>query len=264
MKTFMTEEQVAEKLAKYENAQIRDKIRFEMMNKDTYKKILSLNAFFNRYVITYSGTFNHSYIYYDTENKDLEKSGISLFKEIKKNSCNLIMARMSLAGEKSVLERLANLKFSTPIGVNESLTKKMEFMTNSFQEMFAGSINFDAEYLLLKLTRSYEINTNGVEYKLFNGSGLKVKILFDFDKYKSYYTGREVEAYLATFYQLSNKETDPFFKDVVGKLVRYCKELTDAEIHKTDIIRRKTRPTVEMEIPDDELYPKKEKKLKNK
>lgn len=254
----MTPREVQKKLQQYNLDQERNKKRFEMFDKNTYKKVLALNAFFGKYVIQYETSYNRHYIYYDTENRDLEVSGVSIFKQIRGSRCELVIARSSVEGQSKILERLNGRKYSTPIGVKESPLKKIDFLKDHFKDMFAYAVEFDPEYLLRKINPVYTIDTSSVEYKLFNGVGLKVRFVFDHDEYYNAYTSRRNSADMLTLYQLSNESTDEAFFDVVSKLERYCKELSPAPDHKTTILYAKTK-----EIPkQDKAEQKRAQKAK--
>ena len=256
----MSPEEVQKKIRQYNLNEVRNKKRFEMFDKNTLKKVLELNAFFDRYVIQYEDSYGRSYVYYDTPAKDLEISGISIFKQIRGGKCELFIARSSVEGQSKILERLNGRKYSTPIGINESPLKKMEFLVAHFKDMFAYSVEFDPEYLLRKLKVAYTIDTKTTEYKLFNGVGLKVRFAFDHDDYYNSYTGRKNSAELLTLYQLSNESTDEAFFDVVSKLERYCKELSPAADHKTTILYAKTKELPKVDKKEQQRLKKLEKK----
>ena len=71
---------------------IKQKRRFEMFNDKSKEKVLELNTFFGKYIMHYEEKIKKVFTYYDTPNKDLEKSNIALFKTHIGNFTELNMA----------------------------------------------------------------------------------------------------------------------------------------------------------------------------
>ena len=55
---------------------IKQKRRFEMFNETSQAKVLELNSFFGKYQMQFEDRIKKVFIYYDTPDKDLEKSKI--------------------------------------------------------------------------------------------------------------------------------------------------------------------------------------------
>ena len=251
---------VQKKIQSYNIDVERNKKRFEMFDKKTIRKVLALNAFFERYVFSYDKSYSRNYVYYDTAEQDLGRSGISIFKELREGKCELFIARSSVEGQSKILERLNGRKYSIPIGPTESPIKKMSFLSEHFKDMFAYAVEFDPEYLLRRLQTAYTIKTETMEYRVSNGFGLKARIAFDHDEYFNAYTGRKNSAELMTLYQLSGEQTDEAFFDLISKLERYCKELSPAPDHKTTVLLAKTKEITKV----DKQTAKREKKEQDK
>jgi hypothetical protein len=71
---------------------IRQKRRFELFNERSRDKVLELNTFFGKYKMQFEDRIKKLFVYYDTPDKDLEKSNIVLFKTQIGNFCELNMA----------------------------------------------------------------------------------------------------------------------------------------------------------------------------
>ena len=57
---------------------IRQKRRFEMFNEGSQAKVLELNSFFGKYKMQFEDRIKKVFVYYDTPDKDLEKSNLKL------------------------------------------------------------------------------------------------------------------------------------------------------------------------------------------
>ena len=55
---------------------VRQKRRYEMFDKNSKNEVMNLIVFFGRYEVRDDGLIYKQYIYYDTDNLDLFKSGI--------------------------------------------------------------------------------------------------------------------------------------------------------------------------------------------
>jgi len=72
--------------------EIKQKRRYEMFNYKSREKVLELNSFFWKYNMQFEERIKKTFIYYDTPNKDLEKSNIILYKTVIGKFCELNMA----------------------------------------------------------------------------------------------------------------------------------------------------------------------------
>ena len=220
---------------------VRQKRRFELLDKSTRKDVLEINAFFRKYDMRYVGKFKKIYTYYDTKNLDLYKSGIALFRTDIGKLHTLTMTLERLYSEDNrKLQTYRNKKNVINIGKFDSLEKHKDFLRNSFLDMFNSSISFDPDFLLKSLHQTYIINTTSMEYRATNGIGLKTTYSFDEDVFYNNETKiREKGDYL-TIYQHSKESTDEDFADLISKLIRYCKSLTPIKESKIAIARRVT------------------------
>ncbi|MBQ7798674.1 MAG: hypothetical protein IJ371_06090, partial [Clostridia bacterium] len=78
---------------------VRQKRRYEMLDKNSRKEVLDLIDFFGRYQLRDDGKVYKQYIYYDTDNLDLYKSGIALFRTIINGKHTLTMTLERLYNE---------------------------------------------------------------------------------------------------------------------------------------------------------------------
>ena len=78
---------------------VRQKRRYEMLDKSSKKEVLNLIDFFGRYQVRNDGRISKQYIYYDTDNLDLYKSGIALFRTIINGKHTLTMTLERLYNE---------------------------------------------------------------------------------------------------------------------------------------------------------------------
>lgn len=238
----LSAEEIKNRLSVYEQATIRNKNRYEMFDGGSYRQVLDLIERLEQYAVVFRAKYSRSYIYYDTPTKDLEKSGIALYRSHLNKVSRLIMCRASFgSGQGNVA--LKNIKKSIIIPDRTDLKKHMPWMIDAFKDMFVTPVSFDPEYLLNRLTRVYEIHCEAREYTSMNGLGLKVKLVFDSDKYINHHTKRSATGEIVTFYHISNESTDTDYKMFVSKLERYCKELSLTQDHKTDILMYKTKLT---------------------
>lgn len=239
---------------------IRQKRRFEMFNEGSQAKVLELNSFFGKYKMQFEDRIKKVFVYYDTPDKDLEKSNIILFKTQIGNFCELNMATEKISSTITYEAKTNYKHFTKQVKLNDSLLKHKDFLIDSFANMFMSSLNFDAEFLMRKLKISYIIETTSTEYRSLNVMGLKITYSFDKDRYTNKFNNQIVTNNVLTIYQHSRPETDEDFEDLLSKLARYCKELTATNETKIMIARRKTE---QINIPTKE-DPKKAKKEKVK
>ena len=222
---------------------VRQKRRFEMLDKSSKKDVLKMNAFFKRYDLTYIGKTKKVYTYYDTEKFDLYKSGIALFRTDIGKYHTLTMTLERLYNEDNrKLQTYRNKKNVIEIGKFDNVFKHKDFLRNSFLDMFNSSINFDPDFLLKTLHVTYVINTVSQEYRSTNGVGLKATYSFDKDTFFNTETKIKQQGDYLTVYQHSKTETDEEFENLISKLIRYCKSLTPIKESKIAIARRVTVP----------------------
>lgn len=220
---------------------IKQKKRFEMFSENTKEQVLELNTFFGKYLMHFEEKVKKQFTYYDTPNHDLEKSNILLFKiQIGKfTEINMMSEKINRTYRYATRSNYKH--FKKQIRQHDSLMKHKDFLIESFKSMFISSVNFDPEFLLQKLQVSYIINTTSMEYRSTNGFGLKITYSFDKDEYISNFSNQKATADILTIYQHSNEKTNPEFEDLLGKLTRYCKELTPMSESKIQIARRMTK-----------------------
>lgn len=220
---------------------VRQKRRFEMLDQSSIKDVLKMNAFFKRYEMTYLGKKKKVYTYYDTDKLDLYKSGIALFRTDIGKTHTLTMTLERLYSEDNrKLQTYRNKKNAIDIGRNESIFKHMDFLRNSFLDMFNSSISFDPDFLLKKLRTTYVITTISKEYRSTSGVGLKCTYSFDKDMFHNHETQIKQKGDYLTIYQHSKSDTDAEFDNLISKLIRYCKSLTPIKESKIAIARAKT------------------------
>ena len=222
---------------------VRQKRRYEMLDKNSKKEVLNLINFFERYQLRDNGFVNKEFIYYDTENLDLYKCGIALFRTIINGKHTLTMALERLYNE-GIQPQNLNKHNEIQIDSKASIFEYTPFLRNSFKNMFDGSLNMDPDYLLKKINLTYTIKTLSHEFKLVNGTGLKSSLAFDQDKYINHVNGRKTSALFFTLYQHSTEETNAEYENLVSKIERYCKTLTHITHSKIDEARIKTRDIV--------------------
>ncbi|MFQ6724534.1 MAG: hypothetical protein ACLRFE_04315 [Clostridia bacterium] len=234
---------------------VRQKRRYEMLDKNSRKEVLDLILFFGRYQLRDDGMINKQYIYYDTDNLDLYKSGIALFKTVVngKHTLTMTMERFYTEG----FQPYSNKHNEIQIQPRDSIFTHTDFLRNSFKNMWDGFLNIDPDYLLKKLTVTYSITTLSHEYKLSNGTGFKATLSFDNDKYLDQRTNKKAESLFVTVYQHSREDTNDEFENLISKIERYCKTLTYINKTKVDMARSKTKI-----IPKDEIKKKNEEKKK--
>lgn len=222
---------------------VRQKRRYEMLDKNSKKEVLNLINFFERYQLRDKGFVDKQFIYYDTENLDLYKCGIALFRTIINGKHTLTMALERLYNE-GIQPQNLNKHNEIQIDPRASIFEYTAFLRNSFKNMFDSSINMDPDYLLKKINITYTIKTLSHEFKLINGTGLKASLAFDKDKYINHSNKRKTSALFFTLYQHSNAETNAEYDNLVSKIERYCKTLTHITNSKIDEARIKTRDIV--------------------
>ena len=244
---------------------VRQKRRFELLDKSSRKDVLAVNAFFGRYEMTFKGKIKKVFTYYDTPNYDLYKSGIALFRTDIGKSHTLTMTLERLYSEDNrKLQTYRNRKEVLEIGKFDNILKHLDFLRNSFLDMFNSSINFDPDFLLKKLQVTYVISTISHEYRSTDGIGLKATYSFDFDTFINHETKIKQQGYYLTIYQHSKESTDDDFTDLISKLVRYCKSITPIKESKIAIARKVTviPPTDMSKLKGKKKDDKKKKKNK--
>lgn len=243
---------------------INQKRRFEMFNTKSKEKVLELNSFFGKYIMHFEERIKKTFIYYDTPNKDLEKSNIVLFKTIIGNFTELNMATEQVNTNYHYTLRNNSKQFKKAIKPHDSILKHKDFLIDSFTSMFLSGISFDPEFLMRKLQPVYTIETISSEYRSMNLTGLKITYSFDQDKYINHINQQVAFNDVLTIYQHSNDLSNPDFEDLISKLTRYCKELTSTNETKIMIARRSTVQKVApvKEFKEDEKPTKKDKKKK--
>ena len=226
---------------------IRQKRRFEMFNEKSKEKVLELNKFFGKYNMDFEEKIKKVFTYYDTPNHDLEKSNIVLYKTQIGKFCELNMATEKVSTALRYNVRTNYKHFTKQIKPLDRILRHKEFLIDSFKAMFLSSINFDPEFLMRKLQVAYVIETTSTEYRSINMTGLKITYSFDKDIYTNYFSNQKVKANVLTIYQHSAQKTDEDFEDLIGKLTRYCKELTPTKETKIMVARRLTTIRQEQE-----------------
>lgn len=235
---------------------VRQKRRYEMFDKHSKKEVIDLILFFGRYQLRDDEVINKQYIYYDTENMDLYKSGIALFRTIVNGKHTLTMTLERLYNEDNKrLQSYSNKKNEIEIEPRSSIFNYPEFLRNSFKNMWDSAVNLDPDYLLKKLKLTYSITTKSTEVRLMNGTGLKATLSFDFDKYVNHLNNRKADGLYLTVYQHSKEDTDAEYDNITSKLERYCKSLTRIKESKVEIARKRTK-----DIPKEQVKSSKTKK----
>ncbi|MBE7076615.1 MAG: hypothetical protein E7374_01840 [Clostridiales bacterium] len=225
--------------------EIKQKRRYEMFNYKSREKVLELNSFFGKYNMQFEERIKKTFIYYDTPNKDLEKSNIILYKTVIGKFCELNMATDKTNVSSRYNYRIYAKHFQKQIKPNDKILRHKEFLIDSFKGMFLSSINFDPEFLLRKLEPAYIIETVSDEFRSVNLSGLKITYSFDRDFYTNCFSGIKTETNIMTIYQHSGEKTDEDFEDLNSKLIRYCKELTPVNSSKINLARKNTQEKLE-------------------
>ena len=220
--------------------QIKQKRRFEMFNVKSKEKVLELNTFFGKYIMHFEEKIKKVFTYYDTPNKDLEKSNIALFKTHIGNFTELNMATEKVNATYRYTVRTNYKHFKKQIKAHDNLLKHKDFLIDSFTSMFLSGINFDPEFLMRKLQPVYTIETTSTEYRSLNVTGLKITYSFDQDKYTNHINNQIIYNDILTIYQHTRESTNQDFEDLISKLTRYCKELTPTNETKIMIARRLT------------------------
>lgn len=224
---------------------VRQKRRYEMFEKKNAKEVLDIINFFGRYQLRHDDIVKKQYIYYDTDNLDLFKSGIALYRTIINGKHTLTMTLERLYNENNkFLQSYSNKRNEIPLEPSNSIFDFPEFLRNSFKNMFDGFLNFDPDYLLKKLKITYSISTISNEYRISNGSGLKLTLTFDSDTYLNHWTKKKSLGYFCTVYQHSREDTDTEFDNLTSKLERYCRSLTRIKDSKITVAREKTKTIV--------------------
>ena len=243
---------------------IRQKRRFEMFNESSKEKVLELNSFFGKYIMHFEEKIEKTFTYYDTPNHDLQKSNIVLYKTQIGNFTELNMATEKVNSSFRYTLRTHYKHFTKQIKPHDSIMKHKQFLIDNFSNMFMSSINFDPEFLMRKLQVAYVIKTTSMEYRSLNITGLKITYSFDKDIYTNHYNNQTVKANILTIYQHSAENTDEDFENLMGKLTRYCKELTPTNDTKIVIARRLTVPKAEPKQIDTKKLAKMKENLKKK
>lgn len=221
---------------------IRQKRRYEMLDKHSKKEVIDMILFFGRYQMRDDTVVNKQYVYYDTDNLDLYKSGIALFRTIINGKHTLTMTLERLYNEDNKhLQSYSTKKNEIDIEPNSSVYNYPEFLRNSFKNMWDSFINIDPDYLLKNMKITYSIATKSTEVKLVNGTGLKATLSFDYDKYTNHMNNRKSDGLYLTVYQHSKEDTDAEYDNLTSKLERYCKSLTRIKESKVEIARSRTK-----------------------
>lgn len=221
---------------------VRQKRRYEMFDKNSKKEVLDLIAFFGRYEMRNDGLIYKQYIYYDTDNLDLFKSGIALFRTVVNGKHTLTMTLERLYNEDNKrLQTYSNKKKEIDLEPGDSIFKYPEFLRNSFKNMFDSSLNLDPDYLLKKISLTYTITTTSHELRIINGTGFKATLSFDTDQYVDQRTKRKATGLYFTVYQHSREESDEEYENLISKLERYCPSLARIKESKVEIARIKTK-----------------------
>ena len=236
---------------------VRQKRRYEMLDKNSKKEVLDLIDFFGRYQLRDDGIISKQYIYFDTDNLDLYKSGIALFRTVVNGKHTLTMTLERLYNEG--LQPYSNKHNEINIGAHESIFAYPDFLRNSFKNMWDGFLNIDPDYLLKKLRVTYSIDTLSHEIRLMNGTGFKATISFDSDKYHDHWTNRKASSLFVTLYQHSREDTNDEYENLISKIERYCKSLTGITQTKVDLARTKTKVI----IKDSPKEKKKKRKIED-
>ena len=243
---------------------IRQKRRFEMFNANSKDKVLELNSFFGKYIMHFEEKIDKVFTYYDTPNYDLQKSNIVLYKTQIGNFTELNMATEKINSTYRYVLRTNYKHFTKQIRPHDSIMRHKEFLIDNFTNMFMSSINFDPEFLMKKLQVAYVIKTSSMEYRSMNVSGLKITYSFDKDIYTNNFNKQVAKADILTIYQHSDTKTDEDFENLMGKLTRYCKELTPTNDTKIIIARRMTATKAEPKLMDKIKADNKKKQEKQK
>ena len=238
---------------------ILQKRRFEMFSPKTKDKVLELNSFFGKYNMHFDSRIKKTFTYYDTPNNDLQKSNIVLFKMQIGNEVELNMATERINTTQRYAIRSNYKHFVKQIKASDSIFKHKDFLIDSFKAMFMSSVNFDPEFLFLKLQAAYVINTVSEEYRSSNITGLKITYSFDKDVYTNNRNKQKVPANILTIYQHSAPNTNQDFEDLISKLTRYLKELTPISETKIMITRRLTNIIRQPKKKTEPLDPKTKK-----
>jgi len=242
---------------------VRQKRRYEMLDKNSKNEVLNLIEFFGRYQMRNDGRINKQYIYYDTDNLDLYKSGIALFRTVINGKHTLTMTLERLYNEDNkFLQTYSNKRNEIEIDPGDSIFQYPEFLRNSFKNMWEGFLNLDPDYLLKKLKLAYTIDTVSHEYKLINGTGLKATLSFDSDSYTNHTSRKKASSLFLTVYQHSRDDTNEEYENLLSKIERYCKSLTLIKESKIDLARAKTKPRLNAKSKDKK--DKKDAKSKRK
>jgi len=219
---------------------IVQKRRFEMFSEKTKAKVLELNSFFGKYNMHFEAKIKKTFTYYDTPDNDLQKSNIVLFKTQIGSFVELNMATEKVNTTQRYAIRSNYKHFKKQIKASDSIFKHKDFLIDSFKAMFMSSVNFDPEFLFLKLKIAYVINTISEEYRSSNITGLKITYSFDKDTYLNKRNNQKVQTNILTIYQHSLPNTNESFEDLISKITRYLKELTPTSETKIMIARRLT------------------------
>ena len=241
---------------------IRQKRRFEMFNKDAKAKVLELNSFFGKYIMHFEDKIKKVFTYYDTPNLDLQKSNIVLYKTQIGNFTELNMATESNPSGFSHTSRSQYKHYVKQIKAYDSILKHKQFLIDSFANMFLSSLGFDPEFLMNKLQVAYVIKTTSMEYRSMNVTGLKITYSFDKDEYFNNFNKITATTNILTVYQHSPANTDEDFKNLIDKLVRYCKELTPTTDRKITLARKLTTPKAQPTLMDSIKMDNQRKKSK--
>ncbi len=229
---------------------IRQKQRFYMFSEKTKDKVLELNSFFGKYMMSFDDKVKKTFTYYDTPDHDLEKSNIVLFKTQINGETELNMATERVQTNIRYTLKTNYKHYVKQIKPFDNLMKHKEWLIENFKSMFFSSLNFDAEFLMRKLQEAYTIKTVSYEYRSANATGLKITYSFDKDTYTNHFNDVKTNANILTVYLHSPEKTDADYADLMGKLSRYLKELTPTTETKIMIARKMTAHKIVKVKPD--------------
>ena len=243
---------------------IRQERKFEMFNQNSKDKVLELNSFFGKYIMHFQDRYTRTFTYYDTPNRDLEKSNIVVYKLQIGNTCELHMETEKTTSTVRYTIRQNEKHFSKPVRMYDNILKHKQFLIDNFSNMFMSSIIFDPEFLIKKLQVSYIIKSESTEYRSMNIGGLKITYSFDKDTYTNPENKVTVQDNNLVIYQHSSEKTNADFEDLISKLTRYCKELTPTTDTKIVRARKLTAQKPEFKKKPKTQDKEKNKKTKNK
>lgn len=239
---------------------VRNDVHFEMFDSLTKKKVLKLLDFFGTYIIEHEKKAKRSHTFFDTTKNELERSGIVLEKFLSDKSGKLIFYPIRVEKQGKYLTEINKKAYVTPILAKENILKKSEFLRGSLRDLLNTNLAFDPDFFFKESRIKIVIKTKSDEYKIIGAMGLKVRLTFDDNTYTNYETGRVNKDSILNVYQLSDKNTDDDFEDLISKMERYCKELEKSE---EILITHARRVTKELPKIDKKLLEEQKRKENN-